>query len=308
MKKVKTYDLNVNMSSLTSLIGGSNFNEEIMVTVINQFNRDIFCNIHLDNNPFRINYVTFLLIINGEFEMEIDYKKYKFGKNTWIGISPMNIISSHHISNNLYCYLTMISQDFIENTIISNKTIPTSHMININLRENPGLSLSEKETITLKESIDRVLYYMKGEHYFKRDVIQNSLLNYLLEMGNIILGKVNFDSKEQLYSVSRKEVLTQQFLQLLRENGKSEHSPSYYSAKLCISTKYLSLLLKETTGKTAKDWIAQNTVIEAKILLKVPGTTIQTVSDELHFYDQASFTKFFKKNVGITPKKYISEY
>ena len=308
MKRIKAYDLNINISSLSSLIGGSNFHEEIMVTVINQFNRDIFGTIQHPDKPFRINYVTFILILNGELEIDLDYKRHTFTKNTWIGIFSINIIKFNHISKDFYCYLAMVSRDFIENTIISNKTLPTSHLINLNLRENPGMSLSEKETITVKESIDRIIYYIKGDHYFKREIIQNSLLNYFLEMGNIFLGKVKVDANNMQYSISRKDALTQQFMFMLRDNGKNEHSPSFYSEKLCISTKYLSFLLKETTGKTTKDWISQNTVMEAKILLKVPGTTIQTVSDELHFYDQASFTKFFKKNVGITPKKYISEY
>lgn len=308
MKRIKAYDLNINISSLSSLIGGSNFHEEIIVTVITQFNRDIFGTIQHPDKPFRINYVTFILILNGELEIDLDYKRHTFTKNTWIGISSINIIKFNHISKDFYCYLAMVSRDFIENTIISNKTLPTSHLINLNLRENPGMSLSEKETITVKESIDRIIYYIKGDHYFKREIIQNSLLNYFLEMGNIFLGKVKVDANNMQYSISRKDALTQQFMFMLRDNGKNEHSPSFYSEKLCISTKYLSFLLKETTGKTTKDWISQNTVMEAKILLKVPGTTIQTVSDELHFYDQASFTKFFKKNVGITPKKYISEY
>lgn len=308
MKRIKAYDLNINISSLSSLIGGSNFHEEIIVTVINQFNRDIFGTIQHPDKPFRINYVTFILILNGELEIDLDYKRHTFTKNTWIGISSINIIKFNHISKDFYCYLAMVSRDFIENTIISNKTLPTFHLINLNLRENPGMSLSEKETITVKESIDRIIYYIKGDHYFKREIIQNSLLNYFLEMGNIFLGKVKVDANNMQYSISRKDALTQQFMFMLRDNGKNEHSPSFYSEKLCISTKYLSFLLKETTGKTTKDWISQNTVMEAKILLKVPGTTIQTVSDELHFYDQASFTKFFKKNVGITPKKYISEY
>lgn len=308
MKRIKTYDLNINMSSLSSLIGGSNFNEEIMMTVVNQFNRNVFGTIHHPDKPFRINYITFILILNGELEFELDYKKYNFSKDTWIGLSQMNILKFNKISEAFYGYLIMVSRDFIENTLISNKTIPTSHLLNLNLRENPGLLLSEKETITIKESLDRVLYYIKSDNFFKREIVQNSFLNCMLEMGNIFLGRNSTNTNELQYSISRKEVLTQQFLRLLRDMGKDEHSPSFYSEKLCISTKYLSLLLKETTGRTAKDWIAQNTVIEAKILLKVPGTTIQTVSDELHFYDQASFTKFFKKNVGITPKKYISEY
>ncbi|MBR5184398.1 MAG: AraC family transcriptional regulator, partial [Bacteroidales bacterium] len=87
-----------------------------------------------------------------------------------------------------------------------------------------------------------------------------------------------------------------------------EHSPSFYSNQMCISTQYLSLILKEATGKTATEMIATEIIARAKALLRTPGTTIVQVVDALNFADQSTFGKFFKKNTGITPKKYQESY
>ncbi|WP_233552114.1 helix-turn-helix domain-containing protein [Parabacteroides sp. AF48-14] len=45
-------------------------------------------------------------------------------------------------------------------------------------------------------------------------------------------------------------------------------------------------------------------IVEAKILLKAPQATVQQVADVLHFSDQSTFGKFFKKHMGISPMEY----
>ena len=165
------------------------------------------------------------------------------------------------------------------------------------------IPLSEVDTLLLKEATDRITYYMKADHLFKREMVTLSFLTYLLELGNIALKESSVS--KMTYTTSRKEIITQQFIRLVRMHAKHQHSIAFYSGKLCISTKHLSLVVRETTGRTAKDWIAGQIILEAKILFRKPGTTIQAISDELNFSDQASFSKFFKNHTGFTPKKYI---
>jgi AraC-type DNA-binding domain-containing proteins len=305
MRKNKSKEINIDMAYLTSLVGGANFNNEIMITVINRFNREILNSTNHYESPFRINYLTFVLIINGESEVTIDYIKHKFSSKMWAGISPANVISYSSTSSDFYCYCVMISKNFIEDTLIGKQPMSLGNYLN--LRDNPGVQLSVQEMNVLKESLDRLYYYLKiSEHNYKREIIQNSFYNFLLELGNIFAGKANL--KVDMQALSRKDQLANQFMILLRDNVKVEHSLTFYSNKMCISTQYLSLLLKEVTGKRAKEWIDSYIMSEAKRLLRIPNTTIQTVSNELHFYDQASFSKFFKKNTGISPKKYQNGY
>ena len=61
---------------------------------------------------------------------------------------------------------------------------------------------------------------------------------------------------------------------------------------------------KELTGKSANKWIDDALIVEAKMLLKAPQATVQQVADILHFSDQSTFGKFFKKHMGISPMEY----
>ena len=58
------------------------------------------------------------------------------------------------------------------------------------------------------------------------------------------------------------------------------------------------------TSKSANKWIDDALIVEAKILLKAPQATVQQVADMLHFSDQSTFGKFFKKHMGISPMEY----
>jgi AraC-like DNA-binding protein len=62
--------------------------------------------------------------------------------------------------------------------------------------------------------------------------------------------------------------------------------------------------MKKVTKKTAGQWLDEAIITESKILLRKPGGSIKEIAEKLHFSDQAAFSKFFKKNVGVAPLEY----
>ena len=100
------------------------------------------------------------------------------------------------------------------------------------------------------------------------------------------------------------DVLTKQFLELVKSNFKRERQLQFYADKMCITTRYLSRIVKECTGASASDWIERYVVLEARALLKSSNMTIQQVSNELSFPSQTFFGKYFKRRVGMSPKEY----
>ncbi len=66
----------------------------------------------------------------------------------------------------------------------------------------------------------------------------------------------------------------------------------------------MSTIIKQTSGKTAGDWIDDYILLEAKALLKSTNMTIQQISDELNFPSQSFFGKYFKRLTGVSPKEY----
>ncbi len=67
---------------------------------------------------------------------------------------------------------------------------------------------------------------------------------------------------------------------------------------------YFSNLFKKTFGVSPQQYIQQRRLDKARRLLADPSLSIASVAADLHFYDPAAFTAFFKKNTGMTPKDF----
>lgn len=70
-----------------------------------------------------------------------------------------------------------------------------------------------------------------------------------------------------------------------------------------ITPKYLSAIIKETTGRPASAWIDDYTVVEARELLTNSDETIQQISYDLGFSSPSHFAKFFRDRTGQKPKE-----
>lgn len=170
------------------------------------------------------------------------------------------------------------------------------------IRKNPCAAMSAEETEHISGQFSILREKMKlRTHFFQKEALQNALIGFFIELANIFMGKKELMTAPTL---SRKEELFEQFLQLLFEHCKEQHVVTFYAEKLFITPQYLSLILKELTGRSANKWIDDALIVEAKMLLKAPQATVQQVADILHFSDQSTFGKFFKKHMGISPMEY----
>lgn len=98
--------------------------------------------------------------------------------------------------------------------------------------------------------------------------------------------------------------LSDRFIKLVKDKFKTERFLEYYADVLGVTPKHLSRTVKAQTGYSAASWIERFLILEAKILLKSTNLTIQQISDNLNFPTQSFFGKYFKKNVGLSPKLY----
>lgn len=138
------------------------------------------------------------------------------------------------------------------------------------------------------------------EHVYRKEVMQSLLLALFYDICNIFRRHQPIDGGKR----SRKEELFGLFMRVVMENYKQERSVGFYADKLCVTAKYLSLVVKDVSGKSAGDWIDEYVILEAKALLKSSNMTIQEIADVLNFANQSFFGKYFKHHTGVSPKEY----
>ncbi len=252
------------------------------------------------NDPVRVNALQVLLVLEGSIDLSIDYVLFQASTNTVVTIMPTHITKVMKYSPNFKGRLMAVSRAFLEQSMMPNHS---SSMIQyMKIRKNPTILLQESEIKTLDESMLRLRQtILQTSHHLQRLLIQNTLMGFFIEMGNIFSERKEYNTPP---SLTRKEELFESFLRILYMYCKEQHVVSFYAEQLYITPQYLSLILKELTGRSANKWIDEALMQEAKILLKAPQATVQQVADALHFSDQSTFGKFFKKHAGMSPMEY----
>lgn len=250
--------------------------------------------------PIRLNALVIVLVLKGTSKIEIDYIPYTLGANSFVTIMPTHIIQPVYVSPDFKGRMIVASKSFLQDCFPERRDPSMVHYMQI--KKNPCAQFEPDEI----KHLDRYILQLREKiklrtHFFQKQVLQNSFMAFFLELADISVGKEDFIAPSAL---SRKEELFERFLQLLFKNCKEQHSVTFYAEALCITPQYLSLVLKEISGKSANKWIDDALIVEAKIMLKTPKVTVQQVADMLYFSDQSTFGKFFKKHMGISPAQY----
>lgn len=77
-----------------------------------------------------------------------------------------------------------------------------------------------------------------------------------------------------------------------------------FATQLNIHTNTLNRALKESTGKTTTEWIAERTIKEAKALLQFSSWDMAEIAYSLGFEHASNFNIFFKKHTLHSPLQY----
>ena len=136
---------------------------------------------------------------------------------------------------------------------------------------------------------------------YRRKTVQNLLQSIV---SNIQYIKDIADESEKHNQSSRTQDLFMQFKRLVHKHCMSERSIPFYASQLHVTPHYLSAIIKKASGQSVMYWINRATIQEAKLLLKTNNAMGYEIADQLHFPSASAFSKFFKRETGMTPKAY----
>ena len=98
--------------------------------------------------------------------------------------------------------------------------------------------------------------------------------------------------------------IVREFNFLVETHFKSIHSVTQYAELLHKSPKTISNLFRKFNSKSPLQFIQERKMLEAKRLLTYTTKQIKEIAYDLGFEDIQTFSRFFKRNEGISPSKY----
>lgn len=105
-------------------------------------------------------------------------------------------------------------------------------------------------------------------------------------------------------SLSREQRLFTDFIQLVSRYATQEHNIDFYAQHLFISPRYMSTLVKQVSGKAAKQWIDDAIIARVKVELRHTNKSAAQIADQMNFPNPSFFCKYFKRMTGMTTQAY----
>lgn len=275
------------------------YNEDLLIIDFSRRNKKLFNHFSV---PVRLTDFSMIMVCSGECSLNINHVPCRLQKNTFMVIKENHMISKLRLSDDFTGYQIVAKKELMR-IAISDNTPPVREIFE---KENlyPFVTACEEDFNLLEQFIrDLIRNIRLTGHTYHHSIIINSLSNIILQLWYITASKQT-KFEQQVPLVSNHERLTMRFIHLVHSNCKEKHDVAFYAKELCVTSVYLTRAIKSLTGKTAIQFINDILVDEAKLLLYRAGTSIQETAEELNFSDQAAFSKFFKKNTGLSPLEY----
>lgn len=163
----------------------------------------------------------------------------------------------------------------------------------------PKLTLSYDDAMHMQNKMLEIIDYLHSDHTYKAEVLRMLYAVFLLDLQNVQDKVIRQRTVSQ-----RVEEIFISFIRLLPKYFASHHDIAFYADALHISPVYLSRIVRQVAGRTVIDYVNQFLVMEASFLLRTSNLSIVQIAEQLHFADLASFSKFFLRLKGQSPRDY----
>lgn len=263
----------------------------------------IICNAsifpHWLTEPFYSDYVGIVVCHQGTFRFCVDGTSYtaKAGETVFLskGIMLQVTESSSDLQFTLLFYHSENIRPMLGNTVVTMRLYATiypkaCHIIHTGF-ENMLASYA-RMLQALEQQEDTSPYSAYEEKLLLLAVTYR--LCSIFSMSFKVAGK----------DMARKIETFESLLKLIEDNYMRERSVAFYADQLCLTPKYLSVMVKSLCGNTVQQLLFKAIIRRSIFLMKNTNMSIQQISYELNFPNASTFGTFFKKHTGLSPKHY----
>ena len=241
------------------------------------------------------------LCTGGTAVIDLFSMRRQISKNDLVTILPFQLGSFHKVSDDFSMIFFKVDKVMFMDIMSSLGRITPDFFFHMRKNFQVPISVNEaKRFLGFCRAID--FRTNNDDPAFRRETILHLLRIYYWDF------YVHFQKKTRKRNTpllnSNKESIAMKFAMLVFENRETHREVAYYADQLCISPLYLTKIIQEVNGRSARDMIADYTIIGIKTLLRNADITIKDVVRHSGFSSQSSFSRFFRKHTGMSPSEY----
>jgi len=279
--------------------------DQAVFTLINEQNGNLAFKLFSfqDNSYFdhlqRNNYYSLIWVKEGIGKLKTNFSEYNFEKNSLFSFAPYQpfMLSSTSVKG----VAIYFHSDFF--CIHKHQTEVTCNGVLFNnIYQKPFFLVDEE----LEDMLDKVIGQIKTEIQ-RPGLAQYELLISFMKIFLISASRSKAQQQPESIplSTTRKEpFILQNLKEAIEKDFRSKHTPQDYAILLNISSNALARIAKTHFNKTLTNLITERIIIEAKRELYLTNKSVKEVAYELGYDDEYYFSRFFKKNVNISPQAY----
>lgn len=265
----------------------------------------IFCNQTDAAITFRTNKIqgfmaayTFTLVIKGTLNIIYNDKELTLRPDDLYIYSPGIPVSIVSASND-YHGICLLADEHTTIEMPTVRDLVNIAYIPIVQLHEPKVTLPHSEAQRLANKMLEIIDYLHSDHIYKQEILR-------LLYGVFLLDVQNAQQRAIVHrqTPKRLEEIFIEFIRLLPKHFAKHHDIAFYASKLNISSVYLSRVVRQVSNRTVIDFIDQMLLMEASFLLRTTSLSITQIADRLCFADTPSFSKFFSRSKGMSPREY----
>ena len=257
---------------------------------------------YIEGRTLRMKAFTLILCTDGMENGSVNLRDVSINKGSLLMSFPGNVLKIESGYPMATVCGIMLSQDFMR---MMNVDVKNSMPLFMRLAYNPMIHLTQKQQEDIERYLDLLENISDNDNLAHRDQIVSGLVSSMFfRISDMYEQSTQVANDIELSERIRREEYFAKFITLLSNNFKRERTVGFYAEQMCVTPKYLSLLIKEFSGKSAAEWIDCYVITEAKTLLRYSTMSIQEVAYELSFSSQSFFGKYFKHLTGMSHSEY----
>lgn len=248
----------------------------------------------------------FIFLTSGSMTITVNLKELQVQENGGILVMPSELVGINDCSDDFAASLVIVRPHLMGEAMVRLEITVIGEFFSKRLygeRPQANIILFFKNTL---ENLKLISLQPNGKYKYEQVLCQLRCLfcfvSNIIEHWQQITGKT-----ENTQAYNRMDEHFRSFISLVSLHYKTSREVSFYADAMNLTPKYLNYIVSTIAKKTCKQIINNYVIMHLKNDLRYTNKTIQELTYEYNFANQSFLGSFFKKIVGVSPRKFRND-